>query len=130
MASVSESELAILKQLWKLRRATVRELHGALAGRGHDWAYTTVQTMLARLEEKGCVCVDRSGFAHVFSAVVTRSTLLRDRLDEVADQLCDGAALPLLLHLAEKQKFTPEEIASFRRLLDAAADGDSAEDQS
>lgn len=114
---ISDSELVLLKELWSLERATVRALHRALVAAGSDWAYTTVQTMLARLEEKGCVRVDRSGFAHVFTAAVSRTWLVGQRLDELRDKLCDGAAGPLLLHLAKGQTFTAEEIARFRQLL-------------
>jgi len=120
LPKISDSELLLLKQLWVLERATVRQLHGALGADGQGWAYTTVQTMLARLEEKGCVRVDRSGFAHVFSAAISRTALLEQRLDELRDKLCDGAAAPLLLHLARQQKFTADEIARFRKLLDDA----------
>lgn len=119
-SGLSDAELELLKHLWKLGPVTVRQLHGVLEAGGYDGAYNTVQTMLLRMEEKGYVRVDRDDFAHVFAAAVTRDTLVGQRLDEVRDQVCDGAVAPLLLHLAEGKKFTPEEIAQFRRLLDQA----------
>ena len=120
LPAVSDGELEILKQLWELQPVTVRDLHGRLEQRGHTWAYTTVQTMLHRLETKGYVAVDRTGIAHRFSAAVSRDSLVGRRLDELAEKLCDGAAAPLLLHLVEGRRFTAEEIDRFRRLLDLA----------
>jgi predicted transcriptional regulator len=116
--SVSDAELQVLKALWEHGPATVRELHAALRRQGQNWAYTTVQTLLLRLQAKRCARSDKGGPAHVFEATVSRDGLLQRRLDELADQLCEGTATPLLLALVEGNRFTPAEIAQFRRLLD------------
>src|SRR5689334_20609817 len=89
-----------------------------LAGRGRSWAYTTVQTLLQRLQAKGCVASDPAGPAHVFRASATREELLGLRLQGLADELCEGAPAPLVLALVQGHRFSPEEIARFRRLLD------------
>ena len=115
----SETELAVLKVLWEIGPGTVREVQAVLQRQGYDWAYTTVQTLLGRLEKKALVACDRAGAAHVFRAAVTRDRLLQQRLTDLADQLCEGTASPLLLALVEGGKFTPAEIEQFRKLLDA-----------
>jgi predicted transcriptional regulator len=116
---VSEAELEVLKALWQAGGpATVRQLRAGLAGQGRRWAYTTVQTLLQRLEAKGCVCCDRSGPAHVFSAAVSRGELLGRELRELAERLCDGTSSPLLLALVEGGRLTAAEIDRLRRLLD------------
>jgi predicted transcriptional regulator len=74
--------------------------------------------MLQRLEAKGYVSSDKSGVAHVFRPEVTRDKLLRQRLEDLANQLCEGTATPLMLALVEGQRFTAQEIDQFRRLLD------------
>ena len=127
---ISDAELTVLKELWDHGPGTVRDVLGRLEGKSQDWAYTTVQTLLARLEEKGYVAVARSSAAHVFRAAVTRDDLAGKRVDEVAQGLLDGATAPLLLRLVEKGKFTKEELARFRAMLEAAErragkDGDS-----
>ena len=43
---------------------------------------------------------------------------MRQRLKDLANELCDGAATPLLLALVDGQRFTPAELEQFRRLLD------------
>jgi len=119
--SVGEAELEVLKVLWEHGPGTVREINARLRPRGHRWAYTTVQTMLHRLQGKGCVRSGPSeggGAAHVFAAAVTRARFLGQRLRTLADQLCDGTASPLLLALVEGQQFTAEEIRQLRQMLD------------
>jgi BlaI family transcriptional regulator, penicillinase repressor len=117
-AAVSETEREVLKALWERPPSTVREIHDALKGQGRSWAYTTVQTLLHRLESKGYVGCDRAGSAHVFRAAVSREQFLQQRLTDLADQFCSGTASPLVLALVEGGRFTAEELSRFRELLD------------
>jgi BlaI family transcriptional regulator, penicillinase repressor len=117
-APISETELDVLKVLWEHGPGTVRALNALLGRQGRRWAYTTVLTLLQRLESKGYVTSDKSGVAHVFRPAVTRDKLLQQRLKDLANQLCEGTATPLVLALVEGQRFTAEEISQFRQLLD------------
>ena len=118
---VSDAEMEILQTLWKEGPATVREVSERLGPDKNRWAYTTVQTLLGRLEAKGSVKSDKTGLAHVFRAAITRERFLSDRLLELADKVCDGTTMPLVMALVDKQPFTADELAEFRRLLDEAA---------
>jgi BlaI family penicillinase repressor len=115
---LSETELEVLKALWDRGSGTVREINELLSQRGRRWAYTTVLTLLARLESKGYVASDKSGLAHVFRPLVTRDKLLSQRLITLAEELCEGTATPLVHALVQGQRFTAEEIEQFRALLD------------
>jgi predicted transcriptional regulator len=116
---LSEAEMEVLKALWAHGPGTVRRVNELLAGR--RWAYTTVLTLLQRLVAKGYAASEAAGVAHVFRATVTREEVLERRLKETADALCDGSAVPLVLALVQGNKFSQEELARFRRLLDEAA---------
>jgi predicted transcriptional regulator len=118
---LSEAEREVLKVLWEHGPAAVREIKNTLADRGRRWAYTTVSTLLQRLQTKQYVASDASVVPHVYRAVVTREELLDRRLRDAADELCDGRAAPLLLALVEKNRFSAEELTRLRRLLDEAA---------
>ena len=61
------------------------------------------------------------GGAHVFRASVSRDELLEQRLRDTADELCDGAAAPLLLALFQGNRFSADELARLRRLIDEAS---------
>jgi len=116
-AAITEAELTVLKALWADGPATIRELRDRL---GTEWAYTTVQTLVTRLVDKGHVRADRRDLAHVFAAVTARDELARLRVEEVADSLLDGAVVPLVLRLVERGRFSADDIARFRELLQAA----------
>jgi predicted transcriptional regulator len=119
---LSEAERDVLKALWDHGPGTVRQVNALLGGRGRSWAYTTVLTLLQRLQAKGYAASEPhpSGAAHVFRAAVSREELLEQRLKDTADELCGGSAAPLLLALVQGNRFSPEELARFRRLLDEA----------
>ena len=119
-AGLSEAEVEVLKVLWDLGPSPVRAINRELAARGRRWAYTTVSTLLLRLSTKGCVASDASEVPHVYRATVSRDELVGRRLREAADELCDGDAAPLVLALVQKHRFSAEELARFRRLLDEA----------
>ena len=122
-ANVSDTELAILKVLWDLEEATVREVLDALTGRGRDWAYTTVQTFLSRLQEKGFVESRKVGRAYAFRPAASRDDLVGQSLEDLAERVCDGAAMPLLINLVQSGSFGREEIEHFRKMLDELDEG-------
>jgi BlaI family transcriptional regulator, penicillinase repressor len=123
---VSDAELDVLKVLWPLGPATVREVEARLRKRRRRWAYTTVLTLLSRLREKGYVTSDKpaggegggGGTAYVFRAAVSRDQLLADGLTDLADRICDGTASPLVHALVKGQNLTANDIADLRKLLD------------
>jgi predicted transcriptional regulator len=118
--SISGTEHTVLQAVWNSGGGTVREIASYLEQIGKTWAYTTVQTLLNRLEAKGCVVRDTSRAAHVYQSKVSREGLLNQRLHDLADQFCSGASSPLVTALVSNHKFTTKEIAEFRRLLDEA----------
>jgi BlaI family transcriptional regulator, penicillinase repressor len=120
-AGLSDSERDVLRVLWERGPGTVREIKEVLAGRGRRWAYTTVATLLQRLVVKQYAASDPSTVPHVYRATVSREELLGRRLQDAADELCDGRAAPLVLALVQGGRFSPEELARLRRLLDEAA---------
>jgi predicted transcriptional regulator len=115
---VTGAELAVLDALWKRGRLSIREITAELYPRGKPSDYATVQKLLERLEAKGCVARDRSGFAHLFEAEIERADVIDLELAEVAEKLCDGSLTPLLTHLVANRKLGREEREMLRRLLD------------
>ncbi|MGP0068913.1 MAG: BlaI/MecI/CopY family transcriptional regulator [Isosphaeraceae bacterium] len=121
---LSESEREVLRVLWDRGSGTVREINAELTRRGRRWAYTTVSTLLQRLSAKQYAASDPSTVPHVFRAAVTREEILERRLKDAADELCDGRAAPLVLALVQGGRFSAEELARMRSLLDQAAAGE------
>jgi predicted transcriptional regulator len=112
------AELEVLKALWDVGPATVREVMNQLHASGRRSAYTTVQTMLTRLEQKGFAASNKSELAYVYRAKISRERLSRSRLKTLVNQLYDGAAGPLVLQLVKNERLTPDEISELHDLID------------
>jgi predicted transcriptional regulator len=89
-----------------------------------------VATLLQRLGVKQYAASDPSVAPHVFRAVVSRDELLKRRLSDAAEELCDGRAAPLVLALVQGNRFSADELTRLRRLLDEAAGGSSSSSKS
>ncbi|HYE03096.1 MAG TPA: BlaI/MecI/CopY family transcriptional regulator [Phycisphaerales bacterium] len=115
---LGEAELAVMRVLWDGGPLAVREVMNRLHELGKTVAYTTVQTFLTRLEQKGVVASDKRDTAFVYRARISRESVSASRIRTLVNQLYDGAAAPMLLHLIENERFSPEEIAQLRKLID------------
>jgi BlaI family transcriptional regulator, penicillinase repressor len=116
--AMSDAEREVLKVLWDHGPLAVRDVSAKLTEAGQDWSRSTVITLLQRLEKKGYVESDKSQFAFVFRAVVSREDEMLARMKNLAGELCDGEALPLVLAFAQRHRFSSEELARFRRMID------------
>ena len=114
---VTDAELAVLRHLWEHGTSTRRQIADALYPDGTAAHYTTVQKLLERLEKKGYVRSELAGPVREFTAAVGRDALIRRRLRDVADKLCDGAVAPLLMSLVEAGPVTDAELAELRALV-------------
>ncbi len=115
---LGSTEQAVLQALWGVGQGNVRQVLNEMHTRGRNLAYTTVQTLLTRLEHKGFVESDKSGMAYIYRAAVDRDEVMRSRVRSVVEQFFDGAAAPLVLQLIQTGKFSAEEITELHELID------------
>jgi len=106
---VPSAELAVLQTLWELGSATIRQLADVRYPGGQAAQYGTVQKLLERLEQRGCVVRDRDVWPHVFTPAVDRETLIGHRLRQTAEKLCGGSMTPILTHLLKADLLSDEE---------------------
>jgi len=112
------AELDVLKVLWDEGPCTVRDVLNHMHQRGRRVAYTTVQTLLTRLEQKKFVRSDKSDLAHVFRARVSRDQVTQSRLNALVEQLYDGAAGALVLQLVRNERLSESDIGELQRLIE------------
>ena len=115
---VTEAELAVLRELWERGPATIRDLTDRLYPDGSASSYATVQKLLERLEAKACVARNRVEVPHVFAAAVARDELIAQRLEALADSLCEGSIAPLLTNLVGQRRLSESERDALRALVD------------
>jgi predicted transcriptional regulator len=118
--TLTPQELAIMKVVWKLGSATVRDVYDDLRDR-REIAYTTVLTMMKILEQKGYLKVERADRAFVYKPVRARQDVLGGMVREFIDRVFDGASRPMLLHLVKQTKLSEKER---KALLRAIEEGD------
>lgn len=107
--NLSKFELEIMEILWKLGESSVREVQEAIQERKRP-AYTTVQTIFARLEEKKAVRRTRKiGNAFLFEPLITRSSVYRRIIDDFLE-LFGGSGQPVVARLLETGKLTLEDL--------------------
>ena len=120
LSSLTDLEIDIMNIVWRLRRATVRQIVDSLRAQ-RPLAYTPVQTVLSILTQKGVVRHTREGRAFVYTAIVKPEGVRREVIQAVVDKLFAGSSQSLVLHLIESDALTAEEAESLRNLLDRVA---------
>ncbi len=109
-------ELQIMEALWNQRRLSIREVQETFPEPGRP-AYTTIQSTVYRLEEKGAVRrVRKIGNAHIFEAVVSRRDASGRLIDDLLS-LFGGRTQPVMAHLAESGKLTLDDIREAEKLI-------------
>ena len=119
---LSKAELEIARIVWKLKDAGVRQVFDALPP-SRDIDFTTVQTYLRRLEEKGYLNVRLEGRNRMYSPKVRPQTVIRETVGEMVDLLFGGETMPLMKHLVEEREFSSGDIEQLRQLLNRLEGG-------
>jgi predicted transcriptional regulator len=111
--ALTKFETEVMSVLWQLGEANVREVQEAI-DRAERPAYTTVQTIVQRLEQKGAVRRTRkSGNALYFEPAITRKSVYRRLVDELIDLI--GGSQPLVAHLVETGKLSLDDLKAIEK---------------
>jgi predicted transcriptional regulator len=114
--TLTEQELEIMKVVWELPAATVRDVYEALLRR-RKIAYTTVMTMMNILEEKGYLKKRAGEKAHVYRPAQAKAKVIRSMVQEFLERVFNGSAEPLLVHLVKDRHLSPEELEKIARAI-------------
>jgi predicted transcriptional regulator len=116
--TLTPQELAIMKVVWRLETATVRDVYEHLRTT-RAVAYTTVLTMMKILEQKGYVKKTRAEKAFVYRAARPRAQVLGGMVREFIDRVFDGASRPMLLHLVKEARLSEKERKALLRAVES-----------
>jgi predicted transcriptional regulator len=113
---LTKLELQIMDALWRHGAQSVREIQEAFPEKDRP-AYTTVQTMVYRLESKKAIRrVKKIGNAHIFEAMVSRNAAQRRLIDELL-AFFGGSSQPVVAHLIESGSLTLEDVKEAEHTL-------------
>lgn len=116
--NLGDLQHAIMAVFWERGEATVAEVHEALHDRG--LAFTTIATMLRKMERKGVVAHRAEGRQFVYRAKVTEKQVRRSMVGELIGRLFDGDPGALVAHLVTEHEVDVSELDTLRRRLPAA----------
>ena len=111
----TDSELSILRVLWRRGPSTVRQVQEEL---GEDTGYTTVLKFFQIMTDKGLVTRDDSQHAHIYQAKLAEEETQRQLVVDLLDRAFSGSAKKLVVQALSAKKASTEELAEIRRLLD------------
>jgi predicted transcriptional regulator len=111
----TDTELAILRVLWRIGPATVRAVQEELQD---DTGYTTVLKMLQIMTEKGLVKRDESERSHVYQPAFSEQSVQQRLVGHLLERAFGGSAQKLVLQALATKKSSPKELAEIRKLLD------------
>ena len=105
--------------VWQLETATVGDVVAALAPE-RTVSYSTVQTILRILEDKGYVAHDKVARAFVYRPVVDERQARRRALRHLVSRLFDGSPSLLVMNVLEDEEMDPEELQRLKKLIEEA----------
>lgn len=116
---VGDLQLRILQILWARPDASVADVHTALKPE-RDLAYTTVATMLRKLEDRGLVAHREDGRTYLYRAVVAEEQVGRSMTDHVVERLFEGSLAGAVSHLLRTREVSRDELDELERLIRSA----------
>lgn len=108
----SGRELEILKVLWELGPASVRQVHERMCPDG-QLAYNTVQTLLRIMDEKGLVRHSLRGRTFIYTPTYTRER----ETSRLLDRMFDGALDQFVVSLLNSKNYSASELKRLERII-------------
>jgi predicted transcriptional regulator len=116
LPKLSKLEMQIMEVLWSAGPSAIREIQESFGLKNRP-AYTTVQTMVYRLEAKKALRrAKKIGNAHIFEALISREAAQRRLVDEFLS-IFGGRMQPVMAHLIEGGNLTPKDVVDAEKLL-------------
>jgi predicted transcriptional regulator len=113
----TRSELEILQVLWEFGPSTVRFVNDHLNQDKREVIYMSTLKLMQIMLAKGFLKKDESQMKHVYWAAVEESRTKRFLLSRVVENLFNGSAASLMMHLLHNKKITAAEREEFAALI-------------
>lgn len=113
---LAELQLAIMQVLWEQQEASVGNVRDALESL-RSLAYTTVGTMLAKMEAKGLVDHRSDGRVNVYRPVVKREQVRQSMMSDLTERLFQGDVSQVMCHLLDGKGVTQDDLAELKKLI-------------
>ena len=112
---LGDLQLRIMRVLWESAPASVAEVRDRLAG--ERLAYTTVATMLRKMEDRGLLQHREQGRKFLYEPAVSSEEVTRSMADDLVDRLFEGSLADTVSHLLRTREIGPQELGRLERLI-------------
>jgi BlaI family penicillinase repressor len=109
-------ELRIMNIVWTRDKATVHQVRGELS-KGRKPAYSTVLTMMRKLEAKGYLKHEVDDRTYVYEPAISRQVVRHSLLSDLVDRLFEGSSSLLLTSLVEQGRISDQELQEIQKLV-------------
>lgn len=113
---LGDLQLKIMKILWERREATVSDVHKILC-KNTEFAYTTVATLLKRMEEHGLIKHRLEDRKFLYRPVAKEEDVTRDLSDHLVKGLFEGSLADMVSHLLKTREVSQEELDRLEKLI-------------
>jgi BlaI family penicillinase repressor len=117
--ALTDAEARVMAVLWRMETATVGDMVGTMS-RKQPVSYSTVQTILRILEDKGYVAHDKVARAFIYRPIVDERQARRRALRHLASRLFDGSASLLVMNVLDDEEMDPGELKRLKKLIEDA----------
>jgi predicted transcriptional regulator len=114
--ALSDLQIAVMRVLWQRGESSVTDVAAALAEE-RGLKYTTVATLLTRLEKRGVLQPRREGRQLIYRALVSEPQVRRSMVADLIDSLFGGNAQELVAHLVSESEIAPGDLERVRKRL-------------
>ena len=114
--TLTGQELEIMKVVWELGAATVRDVYETLLSR-RKIAYTTVMTMMNVLEGKGYLRKRADEKAYLYRPSRSKAQVVKAMVEEFVERVFNGSAEPLLVQLVKNRRLSPQDLEKIARAI-------------
>ena len=112
---LGDLQLRIMRVLWKSGPASVAQVNSQLGG--NRLAYTTVATMLRKMEERGLLRHCQKGRRFIYRPAVTAEEVTRSMARDLVERLFEGSLTDTVAHLLETREVSRKELVRLERLI-------------
>jgi len=109
-------ELQIMNVVWDRGKATVHDVKNALSRRKP--AYSTILTMMRKLEVKGYLEHEVDGRTYVYRPLISQQAVRQGVLGDLVERLFEGSTSLLLTSLVEQNRISENELREIRKLIE------------
>ena len=114
---LGELQKAVMEIVWEMGEATVNQVRDRL-GKRKKLAYTTVLTVMQKLDKSGWLTHREEGRAYIYEPTKTRDEAGRSSLRQFIDRICGGSPIAAFQHLLADEDLNADDLAALRKMID------------